>query len=41
MLIFPDYVATLPLYAAEVLPRLRAHFPAHVPAAAPEAANAA
>ncbi len=38
MLIFPDYVGTLPLYAAEVLPRLRAAFPARAPDGAPETA---
>jgi len=34
MLIFPDYVGTLPIYAAEVLPRLRAAFPTRTPEAA-------
>jgi pyrimidine oxygenase len=28
MLIFPDYVSALPVYAAEILPKLRARFPA-------------
>jgi pyrimidine oxygenase len=31
MLIFPDYLAAMPIYAAEILPRLRARFPARLP----------
>ena len=36
MLIFPDYIASLPIYAAEVLPRVRAYFPARAPETAPQ-----
>jgi pyrimidine oxygenase len=29
MLIFPDYLTALPIFATEILPKLRAHFPTH------------
>ena len=30
MLIFPDYLKSMPIFASEIMPRLRARFPAHV-----------